>query len=155
MGRPVRSGRAEAEQHAGEGHRGDQDAEAPGDRPQGAGPEREAEEQAAQGLDDRGDGLVAGEPVDPARHGVDGDEGAARVGPNRIRKLTPPAASGEGACRPTAADSQEMARVNSRSIPTADSQSSGPALGRNPIRKATPNTRTVEARLRTTLAATW
>jgi hypothetical protein len=44
--------------------------------------------------------------------------------------------------------------MNSSRIPAAASQSSGPALGRNPIRKATPNTSTVEARLRTTLAAT-
>ena len=44
--------------------------------------------------------------------------------------------------------------MNRSSTPAAASQSSGPASGRNPIRKATPNTSTVEARLRTTLAAT-
>jgi hypothetical protein len=70
------------------------------------------------------------------------------------RKLNPPAASGERASSPTAAASQEMARMNSSRTPAAASQSGGPALGRNPIRKATPNTSTVEARLRTTLAAT-
>jgi len=64
------------------------------------------------------------------------------------RKLNPPAASGERASRPTAAAIQEMARMNSSRAPAAASQSSGPALGRKPIRKATPNAGTVEARLR-------
>ena len=45
--------------------------------------------------------------------------------------------------------------MNRTRMPAAASQSSGPALGRKPIRNATPNTSTVEARLRTTLAATW
>ena len=37
-GRPAGSGRAAPEQHAGDGHRGDQDADAPGDRHPGAAP---------------------------------------------------------------------------------------------------------------------
>jgi hypothetical protein len=71
-----------------------------------------------------------------------------------MRKVNPPAASGDRARTPTAADSQEMARMYSSRTPAAASQSSGPALGRNPMRNATPSTRTVEARLRATLAAT-
>jgi hypothetical protein len=51
------------------------------------------------------------------------------------RKLNPPAASGERASRPTAADSQEKGPMNRTRTPRAASQSSGPASGRNPIAK--------------------
>ena len=40
-------------------------------------------------------------------------------------------------------------------MPAAPSHWVGLALGRNPIRNATPSTMRVEATLRTTLAATW
>jgi hypothetical protein len=50
------------EQDAREGHRDDQDAQAPGDRLQGAGTDGEAEEQAAQGLDDRVTGWLSATP---------------------------------------------------------------------------------------------
>jgi len=64
------------------------------------------------------------------------------------------AASGYLARRPVAADSQETAATNARRRPETPSQASGRAAGRNPMRRATVKTRTVEAVLRTMLAAT-
>jgi hypothetical protein len=56
------SGRAAAEQDARDGHRGDHDGQAPGHGLGRAGPDGEAQEQPPQGLDDRGDRLVVGDP---------------------------------------------------------------------------------------------
>ena len=68
--------------------------------------------------------------------------------------MNPLAASGVRANNPTNAASQEMVTMNSSRIPPAASQPSGPACDRKPMRKATPNTRTVDATLRTRLAVT-
>lgn len=76
-------------------------------------------------------------------------------GRNIIRKVNPPAASGDLAIRPKQADSQEIARMNISRIPATASRSSGPASGRKPMRKATPKTSAVATVLRSTLAATW
>ena len=77
-------------------------------------------------------------------------------GRNITTNVKPLAASGELASSPTAAASQEMARTNSSSRPTAP-RASRPARRAAGSRsaKATPKTSTVETRLRATLATTW
>src|ERR1700748_641771 len=72
-----------------------------------------------------------------------------------IRKVNPLAASGERATRPSAADSQETARTNASSTPTAASHPPGPAWGRKPRASPAASTSAPEVRWRATLAATW
>src|SRR6266498_4420974 len=75
-------------------------------------------------------------------------------GRNMTKNVNPPAASGLFARRPTAADAHDSARTATSSSPTAASQSTKDAEGRNPIRNAIPSTSAVEMRLRPALAAT-
>src|SRR6185437_2139790 len=73
------SGGLAAEQDGGDAHRDHADAEAPGQRRAKRQRAGVTKEQAADGLGDRGGGLVAGEPPQPGRHGPDWHERAARV----------------------------------------------------------------------------
>jgi hypothetical protein len=65
------------------------------------------------------------------------------------------AASADRASRPTAAASQEIAVMKSRTIPRAASQSRAEALGRQPISRPAAITSAVATRLRARLATTW
>lgn len=74
---------------------------------------------------------------------------------NIMKNENAPAASGERVSRPTAAASQEIARMKASSRPAAARAAGRVGEGRKPIRSATPRTRTVETMLRTALEATW
>ena len=92
-----------------------------------------AQQQSAHGLDERGERLVLGEPAQPGRHRVGGDEPAAEErqehqghgrGCWRSRRSWP--------TRPSATDSQVSAKVISARTPTAASHSTGVGGGPEP-----------------------
>ena len=83
-----------------------------------------------------------------------GTKALLRYGRKSTKNVKPLAASALLASRPRQTDSQEIASTQTRSTPAVAIHSTGPAVGRNPVRYATPTTRTVANALRTTLATT-
>ena len=111
---------------------------------------------AAQRLDDRGDRLVLGEAVQPARHGVDRHEGAARVGQEhheegetagRLRRVRRAGRSGR---QPGDREDEQQQDARRRPASPAARRPAGTRSGRR--RRTRGRWRPA---LRTTLAATW
>src|SRR5215831_4443947 len=136
------------EQGSGPEEPGQRDSGAPGNGDDGVAPDGGAEQQAPQGLDDRGERLVLGEPAHPGRHGGGRHEGAADERQYHHDERQAVGARRVLASSPKATVSQVRARVIRANTPAAAIHSTLFAVGRKPSANAPATTSTPLIRVR-------